>query len=79
MIDVRKFDEGEEYSEKFYDIKSDSMSDDDKLIEEAIEAANNFDGFENNYSELIAFVNGYIIGVQNVTNLNIINNRANTV
>ncbi len=48
----------------FYIVKSHCISDDDDLIEDAMEEAYNFGGFENSNSELIAFVNGYIFGVQ---------------
>jgi hypothetical protein len=64
MKHIRKFNESKEYSEMFYIVKSHCISDDDDLIEEAMEEADNFGGFDNNNSELIAFVNGYIIGVQ---------------
>lgn len=64
MIHIRKFNESKEYSEMFNIVKSHCISDDDDLIEEAMEEADNFGGFDNNNSELIAFVNGYIIGIQ---------------
>jgi len=64
MKHIRKFNESKENDEMFYIVKSHCISDDDDLIEEAMEEAYNFGGFENNNSELIAFVNGYILGVQ---------------
>jgi uncharacterized protein with von Willebrand factor type A (vWA) domain len=64
MKHIRKFNEDKEYDEIFYIVKSHCISDDDDLIKDAMEEAYSFGGFDNNNSELIAFVNGYIIGLE---------------
>jgi hypothetical protein len=62
---IKKFNENSEYGEIFDIVKSHCECDDDDLIEEAIAEAENSIGSTNNNSDIINFVNGYVIGVQN--------------
>jgi hypothetical protein len=62
---IKKFNENSEYGEIFDIVKSHCECDDDDLIEEAIAESENSIGSTNNNSDIINFVNGYVIGVQN--------------